>query len=119
MKCETCHGEKAMDRKFKMPNPDLPKLPTTPEGFKALSEKKPEATKFMGTQVKPKMAEMLHQVMVTVRETGRLVPMGPMTAEVVCRDWAADVNKQIAEGQRRDWTKAEVFPMTPISQGAH
>ena len=60
MKCETCHGEKAMDRKFKMPNPDLPKLPTTSEGFKALSEKKPEATKFMGTQVKPKVAEMLN-----------------------------------------------------------
>ena len=93
------------------------------EAYRSLLEQerngKPIDPEIAARMTKPKMAEMLHQVMVTVRETGRLVPMGPMTAEVVCRDWAADVNKQIAEGQRRDWTKAEVFPMTPISQGAH
>ena len=27
MTCMTCHGEKAVENKFKMPNPELPKLP--------------------------------------------------------------------------------------------
>jgi cytochrome c553 len=55
MSCATCHGEKAAETKFKMPNPDLPKLPapTDRQGFMALQQKKPEAAKFMGTQVKP------------------------------------------------------------------
>jgi hypothetical protein len=57
--CETCHGDGAIDGKFKMPNPKLPKLPTSREGFMALQQKKPEAVKFMGTVVKPKMAELL------------------------------------------------------------
>jgi hypothetical protein len=59
--CNTCHGEKAEKNKFKMPNPDLPKLPqpTDRAAFMALSEKKPEVTKFMGTKVKPEMARLL------------------------------------------------------------
>jgi hypothetical protein len=57
--CETCHGEGATNGKFKMPNEKLPKLPETREGFMALQQKKPEAVKFMGTVVKPKMAELL------------------------------------------------------------
>src|SRR5207249_1245234 len=48
-------------RKYKMPNPDLPKLPppTDRAAFMALAEKKPEMTKFMGTQVKPHVAKLL------------------------------------------------------------
>jgi hypothetical protein len=57
--CGTCHGEGATDGKFKMPNAKLPKLPVAKEGFMALQQKKPEAVKFMGTVVKPKMAELL------------------------------------------------------------
>ena len=59
--CETCHGKGATEKKFKMPNADLPKLPgpTNRAGFMALAQKKPEAVKFMGTQVKPKMAALL------------------------------------------------------------
>ena len=59
--CGTCHGKDAAERKFKMPNADLPKLPgpTDRAGFMALAEKKPEVVKFMGTQVKPKMASLL------------------------------------------------------------
>jgi len=59
--CATCHGKDAAEKKFKMPNPDLPKLPgpTDRAGFMALAEKKPEVVKFMGTQVKPKMASLL------------------------------------------------------------
>jgi hypothetical protein len=62
MTCATCHGKKAVDsNNLKMPNADLPKLPgpTDRAGFMALAEKKPEAAKFMGTQVKPTMAALL------------------------------------------------------------
>jgi mono/diheme cytochrome c family protein len=57
--CATCHGDGATDGKFKMPNAKLPKLPTAQEGFMALQKKKPDAVKFMGTVVKPKMAGLL------------------------------------------------------------
>ena len=62
MTCMTCHGEKAADNKFKMPNPELPKLPapTDRAGFMALQQKKPDVVKFMGTQVKPAMANLLN-----------------------------------------------------------
>jgi hypothetical protein len=61
MSCQTCHGEKAAENKFKMPNPSLPKLPqpTDRAGFMALQQKKPDIVKFMGTQVKPTMAALL------------------------------------------------------------
>jgi hypothetical protein len=62
MTCLTCHGEKAAENKFKMPNADLPKLPapTDRPGFMALQQKKPDAVKFMGTQVKPAIANLLN-----------------------------------------------------------
>jgi hypothetical protein len=62
MSCATCHGAKAAENKFKMPNAELPKLPgpTDRAGFMALHDKKPEAVKFMGTQVKPAMAALLN-----------------------------------------------------------
>jgi hypothetical protein len=61
MTCQTCHGSKAAAVKYKMPNPQLPKLPqpTDRAGFMALQQKKPDATKFMGTKVKPTMAALL------------------------------------------------------------
>ena len=61
MNCMTCHGQKAAENKFKMPSAELPKLPapTDRAGFMALQQKKPEAAKFMGTQVKPTMAALL------------------------------------------------------------
>jgi hypothetical protein len=57
--CVTCHGDGATKGTFAMPNPQLPKLPTEPAGFKALQEKKPDIMKFMGTKVKPTMAALL------------------------------------------------------------
>jgi hypothetical protein len=62
MSCQTCHGAKATEQKFKMPNAELPKLPqpTDRAGFMALQQKKPEMAKFMGTKVKPTMAALLN-----------------------------------------------------------
>jgi len=62
MTCMTCHGEKAVENKFKMPSAELPKLPapTDRPGFMALQQKKPDAVKFMGTQVKPAIANLLN-----------------------------------------------------------
>ena len=57
--CVTCHGDGANDGSFKMPNPKLPVLPHTPEGFKRLMDDKPTAMEFMSKQVKPTMAQLL------------------------------------------------------------
>src|SRR5579863_4437174 len=59
MNCATCHGDGAKDKTFKMPNPKLPKLPATPEGFKKLGEEHPDAVQFMRTKVVPDMAALL------------------------------------------------------------
>src|SRR6185503_9855496 len=59
MNCATCHGDGAKDKKFKMPNPKLPKLPATEEGFKKLSQDHPDVMKFMSTKVVPDMASLL------------------------------------------------------------
>jgi thiol:disulfide interchange protein DsbA len=59
MTCVTCHGENPRDRKFKMPNPDLPKLPMTPAGFQKLAAEKPAMLRFMKEVVTPEMARML------------------------------------------------------------
>lgn len=62
MTCVTCHGSEAAEAKFKMPNPELPKLPqpTDRAGFMALHDKKPDVVKFMGTEVKPAMTALLN-----------------------------------------------------------
>lgn len=59
MKCRVCHGDGVQDDSFKMPNPKLPKLPNSPEGWGKLKEKKARWMKFMGTVVKPEMAKLL------------------------------------------------------------
>lgn len=60
MNCKTCHGSGASDGTFKMPNPDLPKLPKTPAEFKALATgKKAKIFAFMKEQVEPQMAQLL------------------------------------------------------------
>jgi len=59
LNCVTCHGEGATDGKFNMPNPRLPKLPNSPEGFQKLMAAKPEIMQFMATRVKPQMAQLL------------------------------------------------------------
>jgi hypothetical protein len=60
-KCGLCHGAGAKDGSFKMPNPDLPKLPTTPDGFKKLATKHAKIFAFMKDKVEPQMAGLLGQ----------------------------------------------------------
>jgi hypothetical protein len=59
MTCRTCHGDGAVDGSFRMPNPSLPKLPDSPEGFKRLTMEKPAVCQFMLAKVKPTMAALL------------------------------------------------------------
>ena len=68
---------------------------------------------------KPKEQDALWQVMVTVRKSKKLVPLGPMMCADACGLSVAAINKQILSGQRWDWLKAEAYPMTPISEGAN
>ena len=56
--CKTCHGKDPKATKFKMPNPELPKL-----DFAALKAGKqaPKVAEFMGKVVKPEMAKLLQE----------------------------------------------------------
>jgi hypothetical protein len=56
--CKTCHGKDPAKAKYKMPNPELPKL-----DFAALKAGKqaPKVAEFMGKTVKPQMAKLLQQ----------------------------------------------------------
>jgi hypothetical protein len=61
--CATCHGQEAKARKFKMPNPDIHPLPSTPAAFQAMMKKEPKWpkwVKFMSEQVEPQMATLLN-----------------------------------------------------------
>jgi hypothetical protein len=71
------------------------------------------------SMTKPKEETILHQVVITVRETGKKVPLGPKMLRDACGICAEAINKQIIAGQRRDWSIAEVVPLTPIVTGAH
>lgn len=59
MNCRTCHGDSAKNGTFAMPNPKLPKVPATMEGFKKLMAAKPKAAEFMAKTVLPTMATLL------------------------------------------------------------
>jgi hypothetical protein len=60
-KCDTCHGAGAKDGTFKMPNPDLPKLPNDAVGFAKLKATKGKYMEFMSTTVKPTVAKLLNE----------------------------------------------------------
>lgn len=60
--CETCHGQDASDRKYKMPSNDIHPLPNTPETFQAMMKKEPtwpKFTEFMSKKVVPAMGTLL------------------------------------------------------------
>ena len=59
VKCATCHGAGDKNGTYKMPNPKLPKLPSTPDGWKELKDKFGDIYAFMQTKMKPTMAELL------------------------------------------------------------
>jgi hypothetical protein len=58
-RCVLCHGSGAKTGGFKMPNPDLPKLPAAPAEFKKLHDKFPKMFEFMMQKVEPQMAALL------------------------------------------------------------
>jgi hypothetical protein len=58
-KCITCHGAGVSDGSYKMPNPELPKLPSSKEGWEKIMKEKGDMLKFMKEHVKPEMASML------------------------------------------------------------
>ncbi len=57
--CVTCHGDGAKAGTFKMPNPKLPVVPNTQDGFKKMMAAKPAGVKFMMEKVVPDMAALL------------------------------------------------------------
>jgi hypothetical protein len=58
VKCKTCHGAKAEDGSFAMPNPDLPKLDI--KGMlKTEKAKSPKMVEFMMKQVTANMVTLL------------------------------------------------------------
>ena len=59
MKCVTCHGAGAKDDSYKMPNPQLMKLPRSKEGWDKIMTEKADMLKFMKEHVKPDMAKLL------------------------------------------------------------
>jgi hypothetical protein len=55
--CKTCHGKDFKDRKYKMPNPNLPKL-----DFAKLEagQQEPKMAEFMKRHISPDMAKILN-----------------------------------------------------------
>ena len=56
MNCSTCHDEGSEDDSYKMPNPEIYKLPNSKEGW---AKADTNFMKFMRFTVKPKMASLL------------------------------------------------------------
>jgi len=67
---------------------------------------------------KDKPAVILHQVVVTERGTGRLIPFGPMMIQDAAGMFCEAINRQILLGAEKVFTSAAVVPMTPIQAGA-
>ena len=80
---------------------------------------RPTPPEIAARMTKPKDPDELWQIMVHDRDANVLIPMGPMMSKDACGISVEAINRQISQGQRRDWTKAEAYPMTPISQGAY
>lgn len=58
--CGTCHGMGARNGEFKMPNPELAKLPNSREAFQKLMKDEPRWMEFMSKTMKPSMASLLN-----------------------------------------------------------
>ena len=57
--CTTCHGSGALNGKFKMPNPDLPKWPGGADAFRELKQRDPKMLTFMQLVIVPVTARLL------------------------------------------------------------
>ena len=66
----------------------------------------------------PKGIDPMFQVVVTTKD-GRMLPVGPMWLRPCAEEFAATVNRFVAEGKERTWTSAAVVPLTPLPAGAN
>jgi len=57
--CRTCHGPTFDDQTFDMPNPELRRLPSTPEGMIPIVREKGAWLEAMTKKIKPRMAALL------------------------------------------------------------
>jgi hypothetical protein len=58
-KCNLCHIAGVKDHTFKMPDAELPKLPSNPADFQAIAAKNPKMMGFMAKTVVPQMAALV------------------------------------------------------------
>lgn len=80
---------------------------------------KPLHPELLAQMTKPKLEQSLFQVIATVKDTRRQIPVGPMMVKSVAEDLAAVINRCIIDGKEKLWSNAVVAPMTPISAGVN
>ena len=68
---------------------------------------------------RPKMADILYQVMVTKRGSTDLIPFGPMMIKDAAGMFAEAINQQILLGREKLLAKAEVAQMTLMQSGVN
>lgn len=79
---------------------------------------KPVDPEIAALMTKPITEQTLFQVVVTERESKRLVTIGPKMGKPYTEALAETINKAVLAGQERVWSNAAVVPMTLIAQGA-
>lgn len=58
--CTLCHGDRALEGDYRMPNPDLLPLAFGPDsGYSELKKRRPEIIAFMKQRLMPRMVELL------------------------------------------------------------
>ena len=68
---------------------------------------------------KVKEPDPLYQAVVTVKNSGRKIAVGPMMLKPYAEELVSTINRHIIDGKEKLWSNADVAPMTPISAGAH
>ena len=117
MTCETCHGKKAADNKFKMPSAELPVAARADRSRWASwrsPQKKPDVVKFMGTQVKPTMAALIGQARVDGEDARRA---SAATAATPWMKAARPLRRPPAPPIRRRRSPAAAAPAAPAKGG--
>lgn len=79
---------------------------------------KPIDGEMAARMTRPKNEQPLFQVIVTRREDGGQLAIGPMMGKVYCEELAATINRYVIDGKEKIWSNAAVAPTNPISTGA-